>query len=342
MQQQSSPKRIMEKRGSIIKQPNDSPTISPSQLIKMNSIDVQNQNPLEIKMFKVERQNPRTGNLVAEDHEDDLTYQGDIPKKLEQKQKGDFQKEYQMAKVDQQRDSYSPDKSMTNSLTTSAYPSIIKNFQFQQVPDFLTSPIQQQGIVQCAFQINKSGFNTFRPKFYFLKDNQCYLAAKKVGNKYLISADKENIERKSPQFVGQVSCKKNNQYYFYDTGLNPKRKKEPYRKCLGELCINAVPKANEPRQQCFKFNNDMNNEFVNRKPKWDPKLQTFILNFYERVKISSIKNFQIVLKDEIPEKIYLQFGKWDKHYFNLDIAAPFSPLIAFMIALSNYDQKLQV
>lgn len=40
----------------------------------MNSIDVQNQNPLEIKMFKVERQNPRVGDLVAEDHEDDLTY----------------------------------------------------------------------------------------------------------------------------------------------------------------------------------------------------------------------------------------------------------------------------
>jgi hypothetical protein len=33
-------------------------------------------------------------------------------------------------------------------------------------------------------------------------------------------------------------------------------------------------------------------------------------------------------------------GKWDKRYFNLDIAAPFSPLLGFMIGLCNYDQKL--
>lgn len=30
-------------------------------------------------------------------------------------------------------------------------------------------------------------------------------------------------------------------------------------------------------------------------------------------------------------------GKWAKHNFNLDIASPFSPLTAFMMALSNYD-----
>jgi hypothetical protein len=47
-------------------------------------------------------------------------------------------------------------------------------------------------------QINKSGFNTFRPKFYFIKDNECFMAAKKVGEKFFISMDKENIERKSP------------------------------------------------------------------------------------------------------------------------------------------------
>lgn len=37
--------------------------------------------------------------------------------------------------------------------------------------------------------------------------------------------------------------------------------------------------------------------FINRPPKWNEKLQAFVLNFYGRVEKASVKNFQLVEED---------------------------------------------
>lgn len=48
-----------------------------------------------------------------------------------------------------------------------------------------------------------------------------------------------------------------------------------------------------------------------------------------------------MIKDkEQPEMVYLQLGKEAEGKYNLDFHTPFSPLLAFMMALANYDKKI--
>ena len=79
--------------------------------------------------------------------------------------------------------------------------------------------------------------------------------------------------------------------------------------------------------------------FHNKKPVWNDSLGAYVLNFNGRVEQASVKNFQLV-DDFDQEKIYLQFGRVDKHVFSLDFIWPFTPLQAFSIALSSIDFKL--
>lgn len=44
--------------------------------------------------------------------------------------------------------------------------------------------------------------------------------------------------------------------------------------------------------------------------------------------------------DEAPERIVLQFGKTSSSTFTMDVQWPLSPLQAFSICLSSFDQKL--
>ena len=68
--------------------------------------------------------------------------------------------------------------------------------------------------------------------------------------------------------------------------------------------------------------------FRNKKPVWNDAIQAYVLNFNGRVEKASVKNFQLV--DEFDaNKIFLQFGRTERHQFNLDFVWPFSPLQAF-------------
>jgi tubby-related protein 1 len=51
-----------------------------------------------------------------------------------------------------------------------------------------------------------------------------------------------------------------------------------------------------------------------------------------------VKNFQLI-DDKDENKIYLQFGRVGEQMFNLDFQWPFSPLMAFAIALTSFDNK---
>jgi tubby and related proteins len=67
-------------------------------------------------------------------------------------------------------------------------------------------------------------------------------------------------------------------------------------------------------------------------------VQAFVLNFNGRVDKASVKNFQLI-DDKDENKIYLQFGRVGDQLFNLDFQWPFSPLQAFAIALTSFDNK---
>lgn len=77
----------------------------------------------------------------------------------------------------------------------------------------------------------------------------------------------------------------------------------------------------------------------NKAPKWNESVGAYVLNFNGRVKLASVKNFQLVDRRD-PEAIVLQFGKVDKDRFNMDFQHPMSAFQAFAICLSAFDYKL--
>jgi len=78
---------------------------------------------------------------------------------------------------------------------------------------------------------------------------------------------------------------------------------------------------------------------VNRPPVWNEEIGSFVLNFHGRVTKASIKNFQLVLSKDHSEDL-LQFGRVGPNDFTMDFKYPLSPLQAFGICLSSFDNKL--
>lgn len=75
----------------------------------------------------------------------------------------------------------------------------------------------------------------------------------------------------------------------------------------------------------------------NREPVWNEALESFCLEFGERVRVPSKKNFQLIFADEeAPNDIVLEHGKIDDSNFSLDFQWPLSPLQAFAFALSQH------
>lgn len=60
------------------------------------------------------------------------------------------------------------------------------------------------------------------------------------------------------------------------------------------------------------------------------------LNFHGRVKLPSVKNYQLVPPEDLDD-VWTQFGKVNEHDFHLDFKAPLTPLHAFAIAISQFD-----
>jgi len=79
--------------------------------------------------------------------------------------------------------------------------------------------------------------------------------------------------------------------------------------------------------------------FRNKQPKWNELIGAFVLNFNKRVTQASVKNFQLTSDEDI-DTVTLQFGRIEKDAFNMDFRHPFSPLQAFIICLSAFDNKL--
>lgn len=70
-------------------------------------------------------------------------------------------------------------------------------------------------------------------------------------------------------------------------------------------------------------------------------MQCWCLNFYGRVTLASVKNFQLVEEDDDEnQKPLLQFGKVGSDVFTMDFRRPLSAVQAFAICLSTFDFKL--
>mmetsp|Transcript_10 Transcript_10/g.25 ORF Transcript_10/g.25 Transcript_10/m.25 type:complete len:421 (+) Transcript_10:131-1393(+) len=82
--------------------------------------------------------------------------------------------------------------------------------------------------------------------------------------------------------------------------------------------------------------------FKNRQPVWDERYEAYVLNFLGRVRVASVKNFQIVQTDNIANETLLQFGRVSQSIFSMDVQWPFSIVQAFGVCLTSIAPKLAV
>eukprot|EP00903_Cladosiphon_okamuranus_P006668 g6510.t1 len=78
---------------------------------------------------------------------------------------------------------------------------------------------------------------------------------------------------------------------------------------------------------------------VNKPPRWNDQVGAYVLNFYGRVTMASVKNFQLVSTEDF-DRIILQFGRVARDEFTMDFQYPISPFQAFAITLSSFDSKI--
>jgi len=77
----------------------------------------------------------------------------------------------------------------------------------------------------------------------------------------------------------------------------------------------------------------------NRPPWWNVDLGAFVLNFGGRVKVASVKNFQLCERSDQDHS--MQFGRIEgRHSFTMDFQHPLTPMQAFAIAISSLQSKI--
>lgn len=249
----------------------------------------------------------------------------------------------------------------------------------QDMRKFLTSPLPKNITVLCSIRRDSRGIKKrFYPKYIMhLSEGYTFLlAGKKRANSqtsnYLISMNQDEISTRNPAYLGKLRSNfLGTQFIIYDTGLDPAKKTatpETIREELGvalyesNLLINKGPRK---MRVLLPFVNLQNERlewkparkeesmaeryqagdtagmmtFFNKPPKWNERIQAFVLNFNGRVDRASVKNFQLI-DDQDENTVYLQFGRVGEKDFNLDFQWPFSPLQAFAIALSSFDYKI--
>eukprot|EP00803_Ostreobium_quekettii_P008915 evm.model.scf_1818.2 EVM.evm.TU.scf_1818.2 scf_1818:21386-28548(+) len=82
-------------------------------------------------------------------------------------------------------------------------------------------------------------------------------------------------------------------------------------------------------------------KLTNKPPHWNDGLHCWCLNFKGRVKLASVKNFQLMRSNDTTGRIVMQFGKFDMDTFIMD----YNPEIitgvqAFAVALTSFEGRL--
>ena len=73
-----------------------------------------------------------------------------------------------------------------------------------------------------------------------------------------------------------------------------------------------------------------------RRPKWNPRTETYELPFAGRANWASARNFQLIERDGQPDRAVLLYGKLEEDEFALDFSHPLSMLHALAIVLTTW------
>jgi hypothetical protein len=73
-----------------------------------------------------------------------------------------------------------------------------------------------------------------------------------------------------------------------------------------------------------------------RRPKWNPRTETYELPFGGRANWASARNFQLIEREGAADRAVLLYGKMEEDEFAMDFAWPLSLLHAFSIVLTTW------
>eukprot|EP00808_Paulinella_micropora_P006297 g15845.t1 len=76
---------------------------------------------------------------------------------------------------------------------------------------------------------------------------------------------------------------------------------------------------------------------VNKEPIFNHQVNAFVLDFKGRVSEASVKNFQLVDRNNA-DLVLLQFGRVGADKFNMDFRYPLSPMQAFLACVTTFDK----
>ena len=271
-----------------------------------------------------------------------------------------------------------PDYNPNDATLMGAMIATMADLDLEDLTAFVTRPPPKGKIIQCTIARDKSSVGKKLLPVYHLKLSAEFaylMSAKKRGfnktSNYVLGTDPKNMDKKSAACVGKVRSNfLGTEFNAYSKGKNPEKSKDAnlwrshlacvkYEKNFfglkgprkmqiyvpgvnadGEV-VNVVPhkKKDNIYNRWKKGKRDGLGQLINKPPKWSEEYQAFVQNFYGRVKIASVKNFQLIDESK-PEHIFLQFGKVSEHFFTMDFQYPLTPAQAFMICLSSFDFKI--
>lgn len=242
----------------------------------------------------------------------------------------------------------------------------------------LAAFVPRRGLLRCYVVRTRTGVISSTQTFsmFLERGDKLIVAGRKRANKqtsnYLISLDANDLERHSDNFYGKVRANfSGTDFVIYDNGENPDKATDqrPARVELGAVLYDTniagtkgprkmtvvLPRAGpdgkpevwRPRNEsesivtAYRANPDDERfvVLVNKQPTWNEQLRSYQLNFHGRVKKASVKNFQLCDKRQ-PNRVVMQFGKFDDDRFSLDYQAPLTATQAFGIAITAFDNKI--
>ena len=213
-----------------------------------------------------------------------------------------------------------------------------------QIEDFIFSQLPDNQILMTNVRVYKSCFNNifkrnddfknFNFEVEILLNNNIFLIGKTVNNfsKLKIKLYITN-NHKEYKYIGKIvsnTIRSKFKVYFGEKGKYILNMKIKYAiNFLGlfgmrKMIVKIIDKKKE-----IIFNNKI--------PEWDIKYQKYLLDFNQRVRLTSKRNF--ILEDKNNKKV-LQCGKIDNNVYALDYESPLNPFQAFSISITSIVNKI--
>ncbi len=212
-----------------------------------------------------------------------------------------------------------------------------------QIEDFIFSKLPDNQILMTNVRVYKSCFNICKnnddiKKIDFeveiLLNNNIFLIGKIVKNcsKLKIKIYITN-NHKEYKYIGKIvsnTIRSKFKVYFGERGKYILNLKIKYAiNFLGlfgmrKMIVKIIDKKNELI-------------YINKIPEWDFKYQKYLLDFNQRVRLTSKRNF--ILEDNKKKRV-LQCGKIENNIYALDYESPLNPFQAFSISVTSIINKI--